>query len=170
MAKIQSDTDTKSARNVPSDGGDQDRSPRKAGGREADVRPVTWTQPDILPMPDPQEGWAFRYIRTSVYGESDNRNVSMRLREGWEPVLLEDHPELMVMPDHNSDWGKKGAVEIGGLLLCKAPKELMESRTKAHQDMTNAQVNAIDNNLMREEDPRMPIFKNSKSSVSFGSG
>lgn len=163
-------SDAGSARNVPSDEGSQDRSPRKAESREAEQRSMTWTQPDILPMPDPQAGWAFRYIRVSVYGQSDNRNVSMRLREGWEPVMLEDHPELMVVSDHDSEWGKKGAVEIGGLLLCKAPQELMDSRRKAHEDMANAQMNAIDNNLMKEEDPRMPMFNERKTSVSFGGG
>ena len=84
--------------------------------------------------------------------------------------MLEDHPELMVVSDHDSEWGKKGAVEIGGLLLCKAPQELMDSRRKAHEDMANAQMNAIDNNLMKEEDPRMPMFNERKTSVSFGGG
>jgi hypothetical protein len=156
-------------RNDPQDADAQDRSPRTTDARQESVRVENWKQPDILPMPDPQPGWVFRYIRTSTFGQSDNRNVSMRFREGWEPVKLEDYPELMIISDHGSEWGKKGAVEIGGLLLCKAPEHIMKQRKKHYEDMAKQQMRAIDSNLMKEADPRMPILAPERSSqVLFG--
>jgi len=152
------------------DSSEQDREPREASSREAGARDMTWSQPDILPMPNPVSGWDFRYIRVSMYGESDNRNVSMRFREGWEPVKATDYPELMVVSDHGSEWGRKGMVEIGGLLLCKIPSEIMESRKEYHRNLTNRQMESIDENLMKEEDPRMPISSSRKTQVSFGGG
>lgn len=163
-------SEVQTTRTSKDDSTEQDRSPRASDSREAGARSMEWTQPDILPMPDPVEGWVFRYIRVSTHGKEDNRNVSIRFREGWEPVKAEDHEELQVMSDHNSYWGNKGGVEIGGLLLCKAPKELMESRAQKHQEMANQQMSAIDNNLMKEEDPRVPMFSERKTKVSFGSG
>lgn len=158
-------------RNDPQDADAEDRSPRQASGRDFEMRVENWKQPDILPMPDPQPGWVFRWIRTAMVGQADNRNVSMRFREGWVPVKLEDHPELMVIPDHNSEWGKKGAVEVGGLLLCKAPERVMLQRRKHYEDMASAQLRAIDENLMKEQDPRMPILAPERSTkVSFGAG
>lgn len=169
MAKHGSDTNAKTPRNAPLDDDTTDRSPRQSDGRDSDARPMEWVQPDMLPTPEAKDGWVFRWIRTSMYGQQDNRNVSMRLREGWEPVLLEDHDELQIINDVNSDWAKKGAVEVGGLLLCKAPAELMESRRQKLSAQADRMMDAIDNNMMRQEDSRMPMFKERKTKVSFGS-
>lgn len=150
---------------------EQDRTARKHESRDNDMRPTSWSPPTVLPEPEPQEGWVFRWVRTSMIGHSDNRNVSMRLREGWEPVRAEDHPELMLNSDHNSEWGERGCVEVGGLLLCKAPKELMDQRRQHYERMADSQMEAIDNNLMRENDPRMPILAPDRNTrVSFGGG
>ena len=158
-------------RNDPLNEEAQDRSPRSADSREGYTRVENWAQPDILPMPEPEDGYVFRWVRTAILGQADNRNVSMRFREGWEPVKLEDYPELMVLPDVNSEWGKQGAVEIGGLLLCKAPKHLMDQRREHFEKQADAQMQAIDNNLMKEADPRMPILApERKTQVSFGGG
>lgn len=166
---MSSKAEGKTQRNDPHDDDAQNRDPRDVEVRDAVMRVENWSQPDILPMPEPQEGWVFRYVRTSIHGVADNRNVSMRMREGWEPVKLEDHKELMVIPDHGSEWGKKGCVEIGGLLLCKAPKKLMDQRRKFFEDQANKQLQAIDSNLMKEADPRMPILApDRRTSVTFG--
>jgi len=95
----------------------------------------------------------------------------MRLREGWEPVRAEDHPELMIMSDHNSEWAKRGGIEVGGLLLCKMPVEKSQARQKFYEQKAEQQVNSIDNNYLRESDPRMPMLKpDRKTRVTFGSG
>ena len=87
---------------------EQVRTPRSLDSREIDQRPMSWDAAGNLPEPDPQDGWVFRWIRTTLLGQTDNPNVSRRMREGWKPVRLEDHPELQIqMQDHNSRMGKE---------------------------------------------------------------
>ena len=74
---------------------------------------------------------------------------------------LEDHPELKVLPDVDSKF--KGNVEVGGLLLCRNSKENMDARRDYHRNATASQMAAVDNNYMRESDPRMPVLKPEKS-------
>ena len=137
------------------------RDPRTLETRDTSERKVTWKRANALPDPDPQEGVEFRWIRTSTLGQNDNTNVSSKFREGWEPVKLEDHPELKVLPDIDSKF--KGNVEVGGLLLCRNSKENMDARREYHQQQTASQMAAVDNNYMRESDPRMPVLRPEKS-------
>jgi hypothetical protein len=137
--------------------------------REAEDRVTEYRPPSNLPDPTPQDGYAFRWVRTSMLGEGDNRNVSMRMREGWEPCLAEDHPELMIMSDVNTTFA--GNIVIGGLMLCKALTEQMEAREKYYLQQAQQQAASVDQNWMRESDPRMPILETErKSDVSFGAG
>jgi hypothetical protein len=99
---------------------------------------------------------------------ADPRNLSGKLREGWEPVTVEEQPQFKLLVDPNSRYS--GNIEIGGLLLCKTPSEFIEQRTLHVQKQTEAQTQAVDNNLMRQSDPRMPIFNERKSATSFGKG
>jgi len=80
------------------------REPRNLETRENDIRDMPWEPASLLPDPDSQDGWVFRWIRTSMVGNPDNTNVSKKFREGWEPVRAEDHPELQIMSDHKSEW------------------------------------------------------------------
>ena len=98
-------------------------------------------------------------------------NVSKRFREGWEPVRAEDHPELQIMSDHKSEWAQKGGIEVGGLLLCKSPEEMVAKRRAYYKSHAESQMQAVDNNYMRENDPRMPVLApNRKTRVAFGGG
>jgi hypothetical protein len=90
------------------------------------------------------------------------------LREGWEPVRAEDHPEITMVTVENERFADN--VVIGGLMLCKAPSELVQERTDYYNNQTKSQMSSVDNNLMRENDPRMPIFNERKTTVSFGKG
>lgn len=144
------------------------RLARELENRESAQRKQAWTPPQTLPSPKPQPGWVFRYIRTSIMGTADPSNTSAKLREGWEPVKAEDHPELMHMSDPNSRF--KGNIEIGGLLLCKAPEELMKQREAYYAQASQAQVNSVDNSFMRLNDERMPLFNERRSTTSFGKG
>tara|TARA_R110000868_G_scaffold259538_1_gene517793 strand:+ start:6389 stop:6667 length:279 start_codon:yes stop_codon:yes gene_type:complete len=90
------------------------------------------------------------------------------MREGWEPVKAEDHPELMLLADPNSRF--KGNIEVGGLLLCKAPEELMKQRAEYYSRQSASQMEAVDNNFMKTEDGRMPLFNERRSSTTFGKG
>jgi len=138
--------------------------------REDDVREDdSWVPSSVLPTPDPQDGWRFRWIRTSVLGHADNTNVSRKFRDGWVPVRREDHPELKIMSDINSQF--EGNIEQGGLLLCKAPEKRMKARTKHHQEIADKQMESVDNNYMRENDPRMPLMRPERSTrTTFGKG
>jgi len=134
--------------------------------REKDVRPVNlWTPPETLPSPAPREGWVHRWCRTSLMGASDPMNISKSRREGFEPVKAEDYPELMT---HASIDGQfKGSIEIGGLVLCKAPKEMMEQRAKYYSNMAEAQMESVDNTYLQEQDRRMKKFSDRETQVVF---
>ena len=137
------------------------RDPRTLDTRESTERKATWKRPSALPDPAPQEGVEYRWIRTSALGQSDMTNVSAKFREGWEPVKLEDHPELKILPDVDSRF--KGNVEVGGLLLCKNSTEMMDSRRDYQQGQAKSQMQAVDNSFMKESDPRMPVLRPEKS-------
>ena len=146
----------------------ENRLARELESRESAQRTKTWTPPQTLPAPTPQPGWVFRYIRTSTMGVADPQNTSAKLREGWEPVKAEDHPEMMLQADPNSRF--KGNIEIGGLLLCKAPEDLMKQREDYYTKQAQAQIDSVDNSFMRTNDARMPLFNEKRSGVSFGKG
>lgn len=144
------------------------RLERELESRTLQERPKQWTPPELLPEPDKQPGYAYRWIRVSTLANADPRNVSAKFREGWEPVGIEEQPKFRLLA--NSDGKFKDNIEIGGLLLCKTPQEFVEQRTKYYENQTQAQTDAVDNSLMRQSDPRMPLFKENKSTTTFGKG
>jgi hypothetical protein len=144
------------------------RIAREIETRVAQERPKQWMPPELLPEPDRQPGYAYRWIRVSTLNTPDPRNLSAKLREGWEPVTIEEQPKFQLLVDPSSRY--KDNIEIGGLLLCKTPVEFVEQRNEYVNQQTQAQTEAVDNNLMRQSDPRMPLFKERKSSTSFGKG
>ena len=146
------------------------RLARDMGTREIAQRPQAWKPPETLPTPAPQAGWVFRWVRTSLLGQFDPTNTSAKFREGWEPVKASDHPELQHTPDGSLNARFKDNVEIGGLVLCKAPSETMLQRNAYYAKQTNAQMEAVDNNYMRQSDARMPLFSEKRSSTTFGRG
>jgi hypothetical protein len=100
--------------------------------------------------------------------EADARNISSKLREGYEPCKAEDYPELMM---HASTDGRfKGNIEVGGLLLCRIPTEFEQQRDAYYAKQNQAQMESVDNSFMRQSDPRMPLFAERKSNVTFGKG
>lgn len=151
--------------------GTQDRSPRDAQTRAKAARRKSWQAPELLPSPEPQDGWVYHWVRVATLGVTDPSNISSKLREGWEPVKAADHPELEIHTGGVVENSKfKDNVVMGGLMLCKAPVELVEERTEYYTTQTQSQMQAVDNNLMRENDPRMPIFHDRKTKVTFGQG
>lgn len=149
----------------------QDRTDRKLETREASSRTKSWAPPSILPDPIQEnmaEGYAYRWIRLSMNGNVDASNVSAKLREGWEPVKAADHPEIELVAIENNRF--KDNIVIGGLMLCRAPIEMVRQREQYYNTQTKSQMEAVNNNLMRENNPRMPLFNESQSKVTFGSG
>jgi hypothetical protein len=144
------------------------RLQRELEVRTQQERPKQWAPPELLPEPDKEEGYVYRWVRVSTLNTSDPRNISAKLREGWEPVRIEEQPKFKLLANQQGQF--KDNIEIGGLLLCKSPKEFVDQRAAYYAKQTQDQTDAVDNNLMRQSDPRMPIFKEGKSSTSFGKG
>ena len=146
----------------------ENRLTRELETRQTTERPKQWAPAELLPEPDKQPGYAYRWIRVSTLNTADPRNISSKLREGWEPVRIEEQPKFALLADPNSRF--KENIEIGGLLLCKTPAEFVQQRNAHYQQLTESQTRAVDNSLMRENDPRMPLFNERKSTTTFGKG
>jgi hypothetical protein len=144
------------------------KSTRELETRDLQERPKQWMPPELLPEPDKQPGYAYRWIRVSTLNAADPRNISSKLREGWEPVSLEEQPKYRLLA--SGDGKFKDNIEIGGLLLCKTPEDFVAQRIEHYDKQTRAQTDAVDNNLMRQSDPRMPLFNERKSTSTFGKG
>lgn len=145
-----------------------DRTPREQETRATETRPMVWAPPDLLPSPNPEPGYVHRWIRIATLSDPDPTNASKQFREGWVPVRAEDHPELMLIANPNSRY--PGSVEVGGLLLCKIPAELIQQRADYYANLTAQQMQSVDQNFMREGDARMPFFRERSSKTSFGRG
>lgn len=146
----------------------ENRLTRELETRATQQRPKQWAPAELLPEPDKQAGYSYRWIRVATLGKADPRNLSSKLREGWEPVKIEEQPKFQLLVDPDSRF--KDNIEIDGLLLCKTPTEFVDQRNAHYAKQTQSQTDSVDNNLMRQSDARMPIFKESKSSTSFGKG
>lgn len=144
------------------------RIKREQQTRTTTERAKSWRRPETLPSPDPEEGYQFRWIRVSTLGTVDASNVSSKIREGWEPVKASDHPEITLVSVENERF--KDNIVIGGLMLCKTPIELVNERNEYYGHQAQSQMQSVDNNLMRENDPRMPLFNDRQSKVTFGNG
>jgi hypothetical protein len=144
------------------------RTKRDVETRTKQERPKQWKAPEILPEIDKEDGYSYRFVRTSTMGVADAKNVSAKFREGWEPVKASDHPEAFAMTDQNSQF--EDSIEIGGLLLCKTDEELTKQRDAYYAKKTGEVMQSVDNNFMRDQDPRMPLFNDRKSKTTFGKG
>ena len=141
-----------------------DRSNRDTKSRDKSARTV-YVPPSNLPDPTPDPDYTFRWVATHVLGQPLANNVSLQMRDGYEPVKAVDHPELALFGNNAN-----GNVEIGGLMLCKAPKERIEARDEYYKKQSQNQMDSVDNHFMRNSDPRMPLFADRKSTTSRGSG
>jgi hypothetical protein len=146
----------------------QNRKPREQDSRAVAARQMAWRPPETLPSPDPRDGVTHRWVRTSMMGSADAANISSKLREGYEPCKAEEYPELMM---HATTEGRfKGNIEVGGLVLCKIPTEFLKQREDYYANQNKSQMESVDNNFMRDNDPRMSKFSEKSTKVSFGSG
>ena len=146
----------------------ENRIKREHKTRETETRKQSWQRPEVLPTPDPEDGYAFRWVRVSMLGQVDATNVSSKLREGWEPVRAEDYPKLTVLNVEQEKFADN--IVQGGLLLCKVPQEIADERNAYYEQQAKNQIQSVDNNLMRENDARMPLFNDRKTKVTFGNG
>jgi hypothetical protein len=144
----------------------QKRTPRAAQNRSTEERRKPWAPPSRLEAPPAPEGYVHRWIRTAIRGEDDKMNVHTRLREGWEPVRAEEYPgyEYPVI-----DEGKHaGVIGQGGLMLARIPAETAQERSEYYGNRTREQMTAVDQDMMKEQHPSMPMHQSRQSRVSFG--
>ncbi len=141
-------------------------APREAESRETFQRAAQWAPAGLIPEFVKKVGWAYHWVRTSMVGVADAMNVSSKMREGWEPVKPGEHPEMQLFD--NSTTQHKDSIEVGGLILMKTPEEFVAQRTAYYNKATQAQAAAVDNNFMKENDARMPLFQEKKSTTTFG--
>jgi hypothetical protein len=143
-----------------------DRTDRSTQTREKTSRRKPWTPPNRLDAPAPKDGYRHRWIRTQLRGEEDNMNVHAKLREGWEPVRSDEYP------NHDyatiEDGKHAGMIGTGGLMLARIPDETAEERNAYYRDRTRDQMKAVDQDLMKEQHPSMPIENSRQSRVTFG--
>jgi len=145
-----------------------DRTTRETKSRANNTRRKPWQPPSKLDAPPPPPGYTHRWIRTALKGEDDKTNVFAKMREGWEPVRADEYgPEADKYPV--IEEGKnKGIIGVGGLMLARIPDETVEERTEYFREQTRNQMKAVDENLMREQHPSMPINIDRSSRVTFG--
>lgn len=143
-----------------------DRTPRAAETRDKTQRRKPWAPPSHLEAPDPPQGFMHRWIRTAMRGEEDKMNVHAKLREGWEPVRADEYPNQNYA---SVDEGRyAGVIGNGGLMLCRIPEETVHERSAYYGNRTREQMQAVDQDLMKDEHPSMPISRDRRSRVSFG--
>lgn len=146
----------------------QNRLDRELDTRAVAARPTHWKAPELLPEPNARQGWKHRWIRVSMVGQADAKNISSSLREGYEFCKAEDYPEMMM---HATTEGRfMGNIEVGGLMLARIPKEFMDQRTSHYANINQQQVDSVENTFLRSSDSRMPLFAEKKSKTTFGSG
>ena len=144
-----------------------DRTPRETQTRQSQERKV-WRPGTALEAPEPPLGFKHRWIRESVMEYDDKTNVHKRRQEGYDLVRAEEYPEYT---GPGVDEGRNaGIIGVGGLVLARIPEELVDQRNQHYQNTTQNQMDAVDRDWMRENNPAMPkMAPQRKSSVSFGS-
>ncbi len=143
------------------------KSTRKIETREKKARKRGWVPPSNLDAPEPPEGFHHRCVRAEFRGEQDEKNIMARLRSGYEFVRKEEYPDRIDLPSI-SDGKFKGVIGVGGLLLMRCPIEVKEDRDAYFAEITKGKQDSIDNDLMKDEHPSMPISKEKRSRVEFG--
>ena len=143
------------------------KTPRSASTRDKEARTKHWQLPSSLDTPTPPEGYKFRWIRESVRGYEDNKNVIGRIRQGYELVRADEYPDFQFPSE--SEGKHKGIVSVGGLLLAKVPLEIAAERDQYYSEQSKNQQDAVDNDLLKEQHPSMPISKPERQTkVTFG--
>jgi len=145
----------------------ENKTSRADQTRTKSERPKVWVPPSSLDAPPAPDGFRYRWIRAESVGFQDTKNVTSRIREGYELVRAEEVENASDYPV--VDEGRyKGVVGVGGLLLAKVPIEIAKQRQQYMTDRHKQKTEALDNDLMKEQDNRMPINIDRQSRVTFG--
>ena len=145
---------------------DKIKTSRASQSRDKDKRPQTWTPPSSLDAPPAPDGYRHRWIRTEVLGFDDTKNMSGKLRSGFELVRADEYPDSQY--PQMKDGKYAGVIGVGGLVLARIPEEVAKSREDWFKSQTQAKDEAINNDLMKEQHSSMPINAERQSRVTFG--
>ena len=145
---------------------DKLKTSRASQSRSKTVKKTTWTPPSSLDAPPAPAGFKHRWLRAEIMGTNDTKNLAGHLRSGFELVRADEYPEsdFPIVED-----GKyKGVIGVGGLLLGRIPEEVVEARKEYFKKVTQDKTDAINNDLMKEQHPSMPINQERQTRVTFG--
>ena len=145
---------------------DKIKTPRASQSRAKDKRPTTWTPPSSLAAPHASDGFRNRWIRTEVLGFDDTKNMSGKMRSGWELVRADEYPDKSYPSMKDGKYA--GVIGVGGLVLARIPEEVAKAREDYFRKQTEDRDNAVNNDLMKEEHSSMPINSERQSRVTFG--
>ena len=145
---------------------DKIKTSRASQSRDKDKRPQTWTPPSSLDAPPAPDGYRHRWIRTEVLGFDDTKNMSGKMRSGFELVRADEYPDSQY--PQMKDGKYAGVIGVGGLVLARIPEEIAKSREDFFKKQTQAKDAAINNDLMKEQHSSMPINAERQSRVTFG--
>ena len=139
---------------------------RESENRSKRERPKVWTPPSQLDAPPAPNGFKHRWIRAEAVGQMDQKNVSARLREGWEFVRADEYPEMEWPAIDSGRY--EGVIAVGGLMLARIPDEIVAQRKAYFEQLTQDKDEAVANDPMKDQHPSMPISKERSSRVTFG--
>ena len=142
------------------------KTPRASQSRVSEKRPQTWTPPSSLDAPPAPDGFRHRWIRTEVLGMDDTKNMSGKLRSGWELVRGDEYPDQTYATVKEGKYA--GVIGVGGLVLARIPEEIAAQRDAYYKKQTQERDDAVNNDLMKEQHPSMPINTDRQSRVTFG--
>jgi len=142
------------------------KTPRASQSRVSEKRPTTWTPPSSLDAPPAPDGFRHRWIRTEVLGMDDAKNMSGKLRSGWELVRADQYPDHAYPQVAEGKYA--GVIGVGGLVLARIPEEVAKSREAYFRKQVAERDEAVNNDLMKEQHPSMPINSDRQSRVTFG--
>jgi len=139
---------------------------RESETREKVSRRKPWAPPSQLDAPPAPAGFKHRWIRAETVGQPDQKNVSARLREGWEFVRSDEYPDMEWPTIDSGKWN--GVIAVGGLMLARIPEETIAERNSYFNQLTKDKDDAIANDPLKDQHPSMPVSNESRSRVSFG--
>jgi len=145
---------------------DDKRTSRASQTREETSHKKVWTPPSSLDAPPAPTGFRHRWIRVESMGFNDTKNVQGRLRSGYELVRADEYPDSAFPVVEDGKYS--GVIGVGGLVLSRVPEEIAEQRTEYYQKQAQDNVDAVDNDLMKEQHPSMPINIDRQTRVTFG--
>ena len=145
---------------------DKMKTTRVSQSRAKTEKPKIWTPPSSLDAPPAPDGYRHRWIRAESMGYDDTTNMSGKLRSGWELVRADEYPNDNYPSVDNGKYA--GMIGVGGLVLARISEELAQSREEYFAKITQDRNDAIENDVLKEQHPSMPINQDRQTRVTFG--